>query len=94
MIEPRALNELIPDWKDKGVRLPSCVGLVCVVCAVTLNFPLLWPIRPCVLQAPIYTEATEDHFVFLGEGFHVRLPTPPQMHNKVTIKNYYYYYYK
>lgn len=50
VIEPRALNELIPYWKDKG--------------------------------APIYTEATEDHFVFLGEGFHVRLPTPPQMHNK------------
>ena len=45
-------------------------------------------IRPCA-QAPIYTEATEDHFVFLGEGFHVRLPTPPQMHNKVTI--YYYF---
>jgi hypothetical protein len=39
VIEPRALNELIPDWKDKGVRLPSCVGLVRTI---TLNFPLLW----------------------------------------------------
>src|SRR5438067_5330129 len=48
-IEPRALNELIPDWKEKG--------------------------------APLNTQATEDHFVFLTEKKAFRLPTPPQMKN-------------
>jgi electron-transferring-flavoprotein dehydrogenase len=50
VIEPRALNELIPDWKAKG--------------------------------APLDVEAKEDRFVFLTEKSSLRLPTPPQMHNK------------
>jgi electron-transferring-flavoprotein dehydrogenase len=50
VLEPRALNELIPDWKEKG--------------------------------APLNVPVTEDRFVFLTEKFSVRLPTPPQMHNK------------
>ncbi|KAL6067297.1 Electron transfer flavoprotein-ubiquinone oxidoreductase [Balamuthia mandrillaris] len=49
VIEPRALNELIPDWKEKG--------------------------------APLDTPVTSDSFVYLTENRHVRLPTPPQMHN-------------
>lgn len=49
VLEPRTLNELIPDWKNKG--------------------------------APIFTEATEDQFLFLTETKSVRLPTPPQMKN-------------
>src|SRR5690606_34056634 len=50
VLEPRALNDLIPDWKEKG--------------------------------APLNTPATEDHFLFLTEKAAIRLPTPPQMHNK------------
>jgi len=50
VFEPRALNELIPDWKEKG--------------------------------APLTVPAREDRFLFLTEKFSLRLPTPPQMHNK------------
>ena len=50
VIEPRALDELLPDWRDR--------------------------------QAPIHTEASEDHFVFLTERGAYRSPvTPPQMNN-------------
>ena len=50
VLEPRALNELIPDWKEKG--------------------------------APLNTLAGEDRFLFLTKTRAIRLPTPPQMHNK------------
>ncbi|MBU1776241.1 MAG: electron transfer flavoprotein-ubiquinone oxidoreductase [Gammaproteobacteria bacterium] len=50
VIEPRVLDELIPDWKEKG--------------------------------APLETAATQDKVLFLTEGGHLRIPTPPQMHNK------------
>lgn len=50
VLEPRALNELIPDWQEKG--------------------------------APLNTPVAEDKFIFLTETKAVRLPTPPQMHNK------------
>ena len=49
VLEPRALNELIPDWKEKG--------------------------------APLSVRVTNDSFVFLTRTKHLRLPTPPQMHN-------------
>ncbi|HYD17489.1 MAG TPA: electron transfer flavoprotein-ubiquinone oxidoreductase, partial [Patescibacteria group bacterium] len=50
VLEPRALNELIPDWKEKG--------------------------------APLTCAATDDKFLFLTKKHAIRLPTPPQMHNK------------
>lgn len=50
VLEPRALNELIPDWKEKG--------------------------------APLTVPVTSDHFAFLTQSRRVKLPTPPQMHNK------------
>ena len=50
VMEPRALDELIPDWKDKG--------------------------------APLNTPVTRDKFLFLTESNAIRLPTPPQMHNR------------
>ena len=49
VIEPRALNELLPDWKN--------------------------------MDAPLHTEVTEDHFLFLTRKRAIRLPTPPQMNN-------------
>ena len=50
VFEPRSLNELIPDWKEKG--------------------------------APLTCEATSDEFLLLKESSAIKLPTPPQMHNK------------
>ena len=50
VLEPRSLDELFPDWKERG--------------------------------APLHTPAREDRFFFLTRGGAVRLPTPPQMHNK------------
>src|ERR1700737_1338758 len=50
VFEPRALNELIPDWKERG--------------------------------APLNTPANDDRFLFLTERHAMRLPTPPQMHNR------------
>ena len=50
VLEPRTLDELIPDWKEKG--------------------------------APLNTPATEDRFLFLTKTGAIRLPTPPQMHNR------------
>ncbi len=50
VIDPRALNELIPNWQE--------------------------------LDAPLNTPVQEDRFLFLTGKFAVRLPTPPQMHNK------------
>ena len=50
VFEPRALNELIPDWRERG--------------------------------APLLTPATADRFLYLTERRAVRLPTPPQMHNR------------
>jgi len=50
VLEPKALNELIPDWKEKG--------------------------------APLNTEATDDNFLFLTSSGSIRMPTPPQKHNK------------
>ncbi len=50
VIETRALDELLPDWRALG--------------------------------APITTEARQDRFLLLTERRAIRLPTPPQMHNK------------
>ena len=50
VLEPRSLDELFPDWKERG--------------------------------APLHTPAREDRFLFLTRSGAVRLPTPPQMHNK------------
>lgn len=50
VLEPRALNELIPDWKEKA--------------------------------APLAVEAGEDRFFFLTKTKAIRLPNPPQMHNR------------
>jgi len=50
VMDPRALNELIPNWQE--------------------------------LDAPLNTPVQEDRMVFLTEKYAIRLPTPPQMHNK------------
>ena len=50
VLEPRALDELIPDWREKG--------------------------------APLETRATDDRFLLLTKTGSLRLPTPPQMHNR------------
>jgi electron-transferring-flavoprotein dehydrogenase len=50
VLEPRALDELLPDWKALG--------------------------------APIETPAREDRFLYLTAKRAIRLPTPPQMHNR------------
>ena len=50
VLEPRSLNELIPDWKERG--------------------------------APLNTPAVEDRFLYLTEKRAIKLPTPPQMHNR------------
>ena len=50
VIEPRSLDELFPDWKERG--------------------------------APLNTPAAEDRFLFLTARRAIRLPTPPQMHNR------------
>jgi electron-transferring-flavoprotein dehydrogenase len=50
VFEPRALDELIPDWRERG--------------------------------APLNTPALDDRFLYLTQTRAVRLPTPPQMHNR------------
>ena len=50
VLEPRALNELLPDWKERG--------------------------------APLDTPVTKDGFGLLTARRLLRLPTPPQMHNR------------
>lgn len=50
VFETRALDELIPGWKEKG--------------------------------APLNCPVKKDCFYFLTEKERIRLPTPPQMHNK------------
>jgi electron-transferring-flavoprotein dehydrogenase len=50
VFEPRALNELFPDWRERG--------------------------------APLNTPAIDDRFLFLTQRHALRLPTPPQMHNR------------
>ena len=50
VLEPRSLNELIPDWEAQG--------------------------------APLNTPAGRDDFLFLTRSLAIKLPTPPQMHNK------------
>ena len=50
VFEPRALNELIPNWRERG--------------------------------APLNTPVTDDRFYLLGPSGALRMPTPPQMHNK------------
>jgi electron-transferring-flavoprotein dehydrogenase len=50
VMDPRALNELIPNWQE--------------------------------LDAPLNTPVQEDRMLLLTEKYAIRLPTPPQMHNK------------
>ena len=50
VIETKALDELIPDWSERG--------------------------------APLETPAKTDRFYLLTKQHAIRLPTPPQMHNK------------
>ncbi|MDD3448249.1 MAG: electron transfer flavoprotein-ubiquinone oxidoreductase [Gammaproteobacteria bacterium] len=50
VVEPRALDELLPDWRERG--------------------------------APLNTPAGHDSFLYLTRERAVRLPTPPQMHNR------------
>ncbi|MGH8598081.1 MAG: electron transfer flavoprotein-ubiquinone oxidoreductase [Gammaproteobacteria bacterium] len=50
VMEPRALNELLPEWRAEA--------------------------------APLNTAVTDDRFLLLTERRALRLPTPPQMHNR------------
>ena len=50
VIETRALDELLPDWRETG--------------------------------APLTTPVTQDRFLLLTPANQIRLPTPPQMHNR------------
>src|SRR5207237_1547928 len=50
VFEPRALNELFPDWRERA--------------------------------APLNTPAASDRFLYLTKNRALRLPTPPQMHNR------------
>ena len=50
VLEPRALEELLPNWR--------------------------------VLNAPLNTPALQDDFLFLTKNKSLKMPTPPQMHNK------------
>ncbi|HKT19318.1 MAG TPA: electron transfer flavoprotein-ubiquinone oxidoreductase [Stellaceae bacterium] len=50
VLEPRALDELFADWRQRG--------------------------------APLDTPAREDRFLLLTRRHALRLPTPPQMHNR------------
>src|SRR5205085_9387904 len=50
VLEPRALDELIPGWGERG--------------------------------APLNTPASEDRFLYLTQSRSLKLPTPPQMHNR------------
>ena len=50
VLEPRALDELVPGWKEK--------------------------------DAPVKTAVETDEFAFLTEKKKIKLPAPPQMHNK------------
>jgi electron-transferring-flavoprotein dehydrogenase len=50
VFEPRALDELLPDWRERG--------------------------------APLNTPAVDDRFLYLTRRHALRLPTPPQMHNR------------
>ncbi|MGH7035422.1 MAG: NAD(P)/FAD-dependent oxidoreductase, partial [Stellaceae bacterium] len=50
VFEPRALDELFPDWRERG--------------------------------APLETPARDDRFLLLTRRHALRLPTPPQMHNR------------
>lgn len=50
VLEPKALNELLPDWKTRN--------------------------------SPIVTAVVKDEFRFMTTKCSLRLPTPPQMHNK------------
>jgi electron-transferring-flavoprotein dehydrogenase len=50
VLEPRALNELLPDWRERG--------------------------------APLDTPVSKDGFGLLTARKLLRLPTPPQMHNR------------
>ncbi len=50
VLETRSLDELLPDWKERG--------------------------------APLDTPVSSDKFMFLTQSAALRLPTPPQMHNK------------
>lgn len=59
VLETRAMDELIPDWKED----PDC---------------------------PIKTKVTKDSFLLLpGASWSLRLPTPPQMHNRAKGKENY-----
>src|SRR5216683_2487177 len=50
VLEPRALGELFPDWRERG--------------------------------APLNTPAVDDRLLLLTKNRALRLPTPPQMHNR------------
>jgi electron-transferring-flavoprotein dehydrogenase len=50
VMEPRALDELLPNWKELG--------------------------------APLNTPVADDLFLYLTASRAIRLPTPPQMHNR------------
>lgn len=69
VFEPHALDELIPDWRDKGAPLRVRIPLPALTCAsssLTLQRP-----RGCFMQ----TAAKEDNFLFLtGEASSVKIP--------------------
>ena len=70
VFEPRALDELIPDWRCACLRVMST----------------LTPAEPARARrargAPVTQPATSDSFLLLSSARHgVRLPTPPQQRN-------------
>lgn len=65
VLEPRALQELFPDWKERGVCIP-----------LTVRLPLLHLLSLLSPQAPLHTPVTRDSYCFLTKKYRIPLPVP------------------
>lgn len=61
VFEPRALNELIPDWKEKGAP-------VCTQCGCKSGFVPIFILMILTFFFQLNTPATVDKFYFLTES--------------------------
>ena len=63
VLEPRALQELFPDWRDRGVGAGGVTPLL-----TSLSFSLS--------QAPLHTPVVKDRYSLLTKSRRIPLPVP------------------
>ena len=92
VLETRALDELLPDWKEQGVNMIICLALFVQeqwslqILQLILSNGVFNLKTINSLQAPVTVPVSKDKFLWLTENHAIPLPSPFQNHGNFVIR--------